>query len=66
MKKKTVSKGQINQEKCNRASCHICVNCKATNFEEHRSETKNTSLQLYAKEVESYFFYYALQMKQMQ
>ena len=52
------------QEKCDPATCLKCRDCKVINFEERRGEFKNTNSQLYAKEAESYFFYYALNMKQ--
>jgi hypothetical protein len=33
-------------------------------MEERRQELKNSSLQLYAKEAEHYFFYYDVNLKQ--
>jgi hypothetical protein len=62
--KPTISNQQQVHEKCDPASCSNCNDCRVVNMEERRGETKASSPQLYAKEAENYFFYYALNMKQ--
>ncbi|MBO9682467.1 MAG: hypothetical protein J7502_07365 [Flavisolibacter sp.] len=46
------------------ADCLTCCDCKVINMEERRQEVKSSSLQLYAKEAEHYFFYYDVNLKQ--
>lgn len=51
---------------CGKSACITCPHCRAVNFEEHRPEIRIASEQLYAKEVENYFFHYALRITQIQ
>ncbi|MGZ3844755.1 MAG: hypothetical protein ACXVBJ_02880 [Flavisolibacter sp.] len=62
--KPTLSKLQQEHEKCDPPSCPNCENCRVINIEDRGGESKASSPQLYAKEAENYFFYYALNMKQ--
>jgi hypothetical protein len=64
MKQNFLPKDHEEKQNCDPASCLKCRECKVINFEERRVELKSNSSQLYAKEAESYFFYYALNMKQ--
>ena len=64
MKQNFLPKELEANEKCNVASCLECQDCKVINFDEKKAELKTSSSQLYAKEAENYFFYYALNMKQ--
>jgi len=54
------------KEQCDSATCVFCKQCKVVNYEETRTEWENDSLQLYARELEHYFFYYAAGSKQME
>lgn len=63
MKQKLPGKVQDNQSKCDISSCRSCASCKAVEFEEVRQKPADDSLQLYAREAENYFFYYALAIK---
>jgi hypothetical protein len=64
MKQNTLLKAGRDEEKCQEISCRKCQSCKVISMEEKREEQKSNSLQLYAKEAEHYFFYYAVNMKQ--
>lgn len=58
--KQKVSFKNSKKERCKRTSCITCPDCKAIDFEELKRESKTVSAQLYAKEIENYFFYYSL------
>jgi hypothetical protein len=64
MKPNYITKGHPAKQNCEAAPCLNCADCKVVNFEEKRTELKANTSQLYAKEAEHYFFYYALNMKQ--
>lgn len=59
MKKETPVKTQKQKEHCCINGCRSCQNCRVAELDEVTEEFKNNSLQLYAREAESYFFYYA-------
>jgi len=59
--KNILLKNRSNNKKCDKAFCRSCSGCKPENDYEKRVEVKNPA-QLYAKEVESYFFHYALRI----
>jgi hypothetical protein len=63
MKQKLPGKAQKSRGECSINSCRSCQSCKAVEFEELRQKAAGGSLQLYAREVENYFFYYALAIK---
>lgn len=63
MKQNTLLKAGRDEEKCREISCRKCESCKVISIEE-KQEVKNSSLQLYAKEAEHYFFYYDVNIKQ--
>lgn len=54
----------LKNKECLRASCRSCANCKAINFDDKKPGFKTAPSQLYAKEIENYFFYYDLRIKQ--
>ena len=62
MKQNIVLKQYWKSEEC-APSCRKCESCKVINLEDRVPELRNTTTQLYAKEAESYFFYYAPSMK---
>lgn len=62
---KNLFEGRKLNKKCDSISCQTCANCKAINYEEKKPELKNNSSQLYAKESEHYFFYYAPHIEQI-
>jgi len=64
MKRNILLKERPDKQICDEASCLMCESCKVIRMEERRQEAKNDFLQLYAKEAEHYFFYYALCMAQ--
>ncbi|HWI92179.1 MAG TPA: hypothetical protein VNT20_12940 [Flavisolibacter sp.] len=63
MKQKLPAKEHDNGDECSTNSCRSCQSCKAVEFEELRQKPAGDSLQLYAREAENYFFYYALSIK---
>jgi hypothetical protein len=63
MNEKIIDKADKNDKPCNKASCRTCQNCIAAE-DDGRLESKSNSWQLYAKEAESYFFYYAQRINQ--
>jgi len=64
MKQNALLKQDRIEESCAGTACLNCHECKIINMEERRQELKNSSLQLYAKEAEHYFFYYDVNLKQ--
>jgi hypothetical protein len=62
MKQSNVLKQRWEEEQCT-SSCPKCENCKVIKLEDRVPELKNSTMQLYAKEAESYFFHYALSLK---
>jgi hypothetical protein len=64
MKQNYLTKAHPAKDNCVAADCTNCTDSKVVNFEEKRTELKSGTSQLYAKEAEHYFFYYALNMKQ--
>jgi hypothetical protein len=66
MKQKLPAKEHDNGDDCSTNSCRSCQSCKAVEFEELRQKPAGDSLQLYAREAENYFFYYALSIKKKQ
>ena len=64
MKQNSLIKAHHAKNSCSSAACQECSECKVVNIEEKRTELKANISQLYAKEAENYFFYYALNIKQ--
>jgi hypothetical protein len=64
MKQNVLLKERWNEEKCGDGLCRKCPDCKIISMENTGQEPKNVSQQLYAKEAEHYFFYYASNIKQ--
>jgi hypothetical protein len=63
MKPTILSEQNKKEERCAGASCLTCRDCKFINVEERRPELKNHFPQLYGREAEHYFFYYAVNAK---
>lgn len=57
-------KALLKKASCDPASCNSCPQCKVVNFQDKRTDMKAGISQLYGKEAEHYFFYYAFTMKQ--
>jgi len=64
MKQNSLLKTRLVNGSCDSTSCQDCPDCKVIHLEENRTEVKSNFTQLYAKEAEHYFFYYALNLKQ--
>jgi hypothetical protein len=64
MKGKVLLKDHHREKKCLR-TCRVCAKCRSEDSGAKNLEAKNP-LQLYAKEAEGYFFYYASDIKRMQ
>lgn len=64
MEQNALLKQERVEEGCAEADCLTCCDCKVINMGEKRHEVKS-SLQLYAKEAEHYFFYYDLNLQQV-
>jgi hypothetical protein len=63
MKQKMPLKTQSAASKCNTTACSACESCKTVEFEKVGQKPAAETLQLYAKEAENYFFYYAPDFK---
>jgi len=64
MEQHLLPKEEQQKERCDAPSCRQCPQCKVIDLEERMAELKVNASQLYGKEAENYFFYYALNIKQ--
>lgn len=63
MEKKILVNSFKGDRKCRKTPCSACPNCRPSQLDKRKDESNGNSLQLYAREAENYFFYYALRMK---